>query len=108
MLGTARAGRSGCGSKPMDHSQFTIGMEFWSGEHQWRCTDVGTRVIVAIRIDPVEIAGFDDQGGTTRQRLTRAEAEQGRWFAGPPYAVQECVFDEDALEGCSLTREDVG
>jgi hypothetical protein len=32
----------------MEHSEFHIGLEFWSGDRNWCCTDVGTRVITAI------------------------------------------------------------
>jgi hypothetical protein len=35
----------------MKHSAFKIGMEFMTGAGRWRCTDVGTRTIVAIRLD---------------------------------------------------------
>lgn len=89
----------------MDHGQFTIGLEFWVGDHQWRCTDVGTRTIVAIRIDPVEVVSFDKEMAT-RRHLTRAEAEHLQWFAGPPYALLETVFDEDDFESCLLTRSE--
>jgi hypothetical protein len=35
----------------MQHRDFYIGLEFYTGAGRWRCTDVGTRVIVAIRLD---------------------------------------------------------
>jgi hypothetical protein len=35
----------------MKHSDFALGTVFWSSNQQWRCTDVGSRAIVAIRID---------------------------------------------------------
>lgn len=85
----------------MRHNHFTIGLEFWVGDRQWRCTDIGTRTIVAIQIDPVEIAVFD-KGVATERRLTRAEAEDLHWFEGPPYELRETVFDENDLESCSL------
>ena len=50
-----------------------IGQIFLFGFGFWECTDVGTRVIVAIKYihnDP-------------------------SWGYGPPYALQEHVFDED-------------
>lgn len=34
----------------MKHSDFSIGMEFMTASGKWRCTDVGTRVIVAIKL----------------------------------------------------------
>ena len=64
----------------MRHSDFYIGLEFNAGTGRWRCTDLGSRVIVAIRLD----------------------APDDSWYHGPPYAVAESVFDENNLEGCSL------
>ena len=63
----------------MQHSDFNIGLEFHTGAGRWRCTDVGSRVIVAIRLD----------------------APDASWYNGPPYAVAETVLDENDLEGCS-------
>jgi len=63
----------------MNHSDFTLGMEFMCGGRRWRCTDVGTRVIVAIVLDVSE------------SRLR-----------GPPYSVTETVFDEYDLPGCTV------
>lgn len=65
----------------MQRSEFVIGTEFFTGNGRWRCTDVGSRVIVAIKID---------------------EAKDASWLRGPPYAVAEAVFDENDLEGCAL------
>jgi hypothetical protein len=64
----------------MKHSDFKIGTEFTTaaGSMRWRCTDVGTRVIVAIHITD----------------LTQ------EWLSGPPYAILESVFDENDIEGC--------
>jgi hypothetical protein len=63
----------------MQHSDFSIGKEFLCGQRRWRCTDVGTRTIVAIVLD------HDDPS----------------WEIGPPYARQEVVFDEYDLVGCT-------
>jgi hypothetical protein len=62
----------------MEHSEFKIGMEFMTETGRWRCTDVGTRVITAIRLN------HDDDPS---------------WYLGPPYKVAESVFDEYDLEG---------
>jgi hypothetical protein len=60
-------------------SDFVIGEDFYTGSgRRWRCTDVGSRVVVAIEID---MRGHS-------------------WFVGPPYAVVERVFDENDLPGC--------
>lgn len=60
----------------MKHGDFYIGLEFQSETGKWRCTDVGTRVIVAIKL----------------------EGDPRNWN-GPPYSVAETVFDEDDFEG---------
>lgn len=83
----------------MRHADFVIGREFRFSDRTWLCTDIGTRVIVAIRVDHVEVGGIPAQ---PHRILTRAEAEAQRWFNGPPYAVLESVFDEYDFEGCSL------
>lgn len=83
----------------MDHSDFEIGMEFESGGGTWRCTDIGTRVVAAIRVDRVEKASKDGDV-IAKVILSRSQAEAEGWFRGPPYAVAEVVFDENDLEGC--------
>ena len=66
--------------KGMKHSDFKIGREFLTETGRWRCTDVGKRTIAAIKLD------HDDDPA---------------WYNGPPYAIVEHVFDEDAIEGLS-------
>jgi hypothetical protein len=91
----------------MKHEEFRIGGEFITGaslsrgetEKRWRCTDIGTRTIVAIQVDHVTIS--TQTGGKTKyQHLNQAEAEAEGWFGGPPYMVAERVFDEDDQCGC--------
>lgn len=84
---------------PMQHNEFVIGSTFWCGETLWRCTDIGSRVIVAIRLDRVEVGSSSPD---LRRTLAQNEAEAGGWFNGPPYSVAESVFDEYDIEGCSL------
>lgn len=86
----------------MKHSHFKIGAEFRCGGQLWRCTDVGTRTIVAIRIDSVQVGSNVSE---LRRTLSRVEAEAEGWFKGPPYAVGESVFDEDDMEGCTPEAE---
>lgn len=96
----------------MQHGDFTIGSEFLYGERRWRCTDIGTRVIVAIRLDQTEVCTLDDWGKTpvgrrtTSRSLDQTEAAREGWFNGPPYAVEEVVFDEYHIEACepALTK----
>ena len=54
----------------MTRDDFRIGKEFYTATGKWRCTDIGTRVIVAIRLDKDDVS----------------------WYAGPPFAVAESVF----------------
>ena len=61
----------------MRHEEFKIGMEFNVENARFRCTDIGTRTIIAINI-------------TDHDDLT--------WYNGPPYAVVEHVFDEYEIE----------
>lgn len=79
----------------MKHEEFQIGKEFWCGGRRWRCTDVGTRTIVAISMESHYII----HGGK------RTETTDESWLAGPPYAVAEDVFDEHAIQGCQLTLQ---
>jgi hypothetical protein len=82
----------------MRHADFRIGAEFQCGGRLWRCTDVGTRTIVAISIYRVARVGVSP---SLRRTLSGAEAEAEGWFRGPPYAVAESVFDENDIEGCA-------
>lgn len=68
----------------MTHAEFHIGLEFFTAAGRWRCTDVGSRVVVAIRLDQSDAS----------------------WYNGPPYAVAESVFDEYDIEGCSTDPTD--
>ena len=86
----------------MKHDDFYIGLEFYTEAGTWRCTDIGTRVITAIRIDRVERVTSTGKGEHSTDVLTREQAESEGWFDGPPYAVAEIVFDEFDQEGCSL------
>jgi hypothetical protein len=83
----------------MKHSDFQIGCEFTTPAGRWRCTDIGTRTIVAIRIDLVETMTLLD-GHQVRRYLTQEEAELEGWFKGPPYAIAEVIFDETRMEEC--------
>lgn len=80
-------------------SEFAVGKTFWCSERQWRCTDIGRRVVVAIRIDSVEVGSTVTE---LRRTLSGANAEVEGWFNGPPYAVSETVFDEYSLPACSV------
>jgi hypothetical protein len=61
-----------------------IGMEFWSDGGHWRCTDVGKRTVIAIKLDQ----------------------EDPRNYSGPPYMVVEHAMDEYDLQTCYATKEE--
>ena len=64
----------------MKITDFKINEKFFaSGGFAWLCTDIGTRTITAIFLDPEK----DDN-----------------WFVGPPYSVDEQVFDEHMIKTC--------
>ena len=90
----------------MKHEDFRIGMEFWRGGHRWRCTDVGTRVVVGICLEPHDVVTVTGQGSAGNPTTARTIATDDSWFAGPPYAVVEEVFDEYSIEGCSLSPDE--
>lgn len=91
----------------MKHSDFAIGKEFQCGDGTWLTTDIGTRVIVAIRVDEVELVRFKDEIETTFN-LSRSEAEEEGWFKGPPYAVAESIFDENDIPACTVVEKKDG
>ncbi|UJS24606.1 hypothetical protein [Thiothrix winogradskyi] len=89
----------------MKHSDFQIGTEFFTAAGRWRCTDVGTRVIVAISLEPREIMRqWTDAKGERMQETFISD--DPRDLIGPPYSVAELVFDEYDLDGCSTDPDD--
>ena len=69
----------------MQRTDFAIGLEFECGGKRWRCTDLGTRTVIAIPLEyPEDPSGYN----------------------GLPYAVAETVFDEYDLEGCKPVEDD--
>ena len=69
----------------MRHEAFRIGLEFECGGQRWRCTDLGTRTVIAIALE---------------------YPEDPSWYNDPPYAIAETVFDEHDLEACKLAEDD--
>ena len=87
----------------MQHCDFAIGLEFRCAEKRWRCTDVGTRVIVAISLEPRDMARLEPGlNGNSKRIETRYASTDPRDLNGPPYGVAESVFDEYDVESCSL------
>ena len=68
----------------MRHSDFVIGQDFMTATGVWKCTDIGSRTITAIRYpDP--------------EHEPKEHAARRLWMQGPPYALPEEVFDEKEL-----------
>jgi hypothetical protein len=87
----------------MKHAEFRIGLEFSCGGKRWRCTDVGTRVIIAISLEPHDVAEITFPGDPSKVSHTRAyETDDPSWRTGSPYLIAETVFDEDDIEACSV------
>lgn len=88
----------------MKKSEFEIGIEFYIGKQKWKCTDIGTRIIVAIKLGPRKIIHHSNlPDGTFVQQSEMTDDPS--WLKGPPYAVEECVFDENDIPGCSLKSD---
>ena len=91
----------------MEHNDFKIGLEFYCGGKKWRCTDVGTRVIVAIALGQREMVRMAvDPDDCIKYSKTRYLSNDPGDLIGPPYSVAESVFDEYDIEGCYVTPED--
>jgi hypothetical protein len=90
----------------MKHEIFSIGLELWCGGKCWRCTELGTRVIVAISLEPREMVQVETDPGDKSNRIkTRFISNDPPDVSGPPYGIVENVFDEYDLEGCKLGLE---
>ena len=82
----------------MEHSDFVIGETFWTQAGAFRCTDIGTRVVVAVKLGAREVSRTESVDGELR--ITNRIDDDPSWLNGPPYAVEEVVFDENELMGC--------
>ena len=89
----------------MRHEDFTIGETFWATAGPYRCTDVGTRTIVAVRLGPRVIVQQESVGD--ERRAATVVVDDPSWLNGPPYAVAEVVFDEDDLADCYRTEAEI-
>ena len=90
----------------MKLQQFSIGLEFRCSGKRWRCTDVGSRVVVAISLEPCEVVSVEvDRLDRSKQTERRYVTDDASWCNGPPYAIVEHVFDEDSQVACSLSPD---
>jgi len=90
----------------IEHAEFQIGTEFFTETGRWRCTDIGSRVIVAISLEPRETVSIrrDASGNVVEERYI---SDDVRDLNGPPYSIAEHVFDEDDFEGLYRTADEV-
>ena len=82
----------------MELSDFVIGETFWTHHGAFRCTNIGTRVVVAVKLGPRAVSRAESEDGELR--ITNRIDDDPSWLNGPPYAVEEVVFDENELVGC--------
>jgi len=86
------------------HSEFSIGMTFFTAAGAWRCTDIGIRVIVALSLElRMNVRSTRNADGTFTEE--RHMSDDPADLIGPPYSVGETVFDEYDLEMCFATRD---
>ena len=89
----------------MELRNFTIGETFWTHAGAFRCTDIGTRVVAAVKLGPREIGRAEKVDGELR--ITKRIDDDPSWLNGPPYAVEELVFDENELLGWFRTEAEL-
>jgi len=89
----------------MELIDFVIGETFWTHDGAFRCTDIGTRVVVAVKLGPREVTTAETVDG--ERRITKRIDDDPSWLNGPPYAVEEVVFDENELLGCFRTEAEL-
>ena len=89
----------------MELSDFAIGETFWTHAGAFRCTDIGTRVVVAVKLGARVIARAERVEGELQ--ITKRIDDDPSWLNGPPYAVEEAVFDENELLGCFRTEAEL-
>lgn len=82
--------------------QFKIGLEFLMSGNKYRCTDVGTRTIAAIRIDPDTSIDQVTYRNGYKEVIRTKIGNDTSWYDGPPYAIPEVVIDENDMNGCEL------
>ena len=86
----------------MELRDFVIGEAFWTHGEAFRCTDIGTRVVVAVKLGPRAIGRAETVDGELQ--ITKRIDDNPSWLNGPPYAVEELVFDENELAGLLPVR----
>ena len=87
----------------VEHRNFVTGRAFATHHSLWRCTDIGTRTVVAIQLDRMEVV--EVKGGRQQQRVIDPRREPG-WLSGPPYVAAEQVFNRCDFPACRPVDEE--
>ena len=83
-------------------NQFKVGDAFTNRRALFRCTDIGSRVVIGIPIDRAEIVEM--RNGVQSRCIVDLRKEPSR-LIGPPYGLGELVFDEYDLDTVCLVSE---
>lgn len=83
-------------------ADFYIGFEFYTETGRWRCTDVGSRTVIAISLEPHEIVTLHEDGNQTTEMQNGEDL-----YYGPPYMIVEHVFNEYDMEGLYAHLDDI-
>ena len=84
-------------------SEFKIGTPFYVAPLKYLCTDIGTRTVVAILMEPVEV--INPSTGEVTAVLKEPQARAANLFKGPPYLLPEVVFDEEMMDACDTIMD---
>ncbi len=92
----------------MKLSDFKIGQSFYikgvNGPCEILCSDIGTRVVVGVRIEDISVTHVDN-GVTTQHIIPKEQARKEGWFV-PMMGCKEHVFDPDDFQVCYKTVQE--
>ncbi|RYD64912.1 MAG: hypothetical protein EOP83_08580 [Verrucomicrobiaceae bacterium] len=98
----------------MEHDEFVLGMEFYAGDDEqasrWRVTDLGSRTVIAIRVDEIVLKRLKMRKrikGQVGPHLTESERTYGYFEAEaegllrPTFGgLNESVFADSDIQDC--------
>jgi hypothetical protein len=89
--------------------EFRIGESFWLFDEEFRCTDIGTRTVLGIKLEGItQVFKHQDGREEVIGHLTKEEAITMGYYSGPPYGCIERYFDEADLPACAYDPEGNG
>ena len=92
-------------AKDMRHEDFQIGIEFWCSSRRWRCTDIGTRVVVGVCLEPHEVVTVARDAQTSIRTVTRTITADESWLAGPPLQYLKRCSTNTSIRAVEMTRK---